>query len=459
MPLVFLLAIALGVRLAVFLSGSAVLWPDSVTYYRIAVDLAREGDLTGYPIYRTPLYPLFLSVFLRNGEGLDVGRAILGSQLIVGAASVAFFYGAFAQWTSRRVAFLAGLLFSVYPLELYYELVIQTEVLFNLFFAITFYFVSCQLKSDEPLRAVLIGAYAGLATLTRPIAQLLPLLILFAILLHTRSFRATLRNAFLIFVPLLMVLAPWLLWNHAQKGYWGLSRELGINLFHRAVDADRLTPPEESLPPPVERILERRGDGPGAVYFSVWHRLRKAGLSELEAENKMLSIGVSTIRQSLGVYLQNSIVVWVRYFLDTRPSPARCRLGNTVVLCSGRPVPPNPTFGMSSVEEVTTGGNAIVSYVGGIRWPMGIVCALAWIGLAYRLVVRRSERVFSVFLVLVILYFSTLTAIFNLEEDRFRLPIDPILFLLALEACSELTKRLFNSRPSKEGPHWTASAG
>ena len=80
----------------------------------------------------------------------------------------------------------------------------------------------------------------------------------------------------------------------------------------------------------------------------------------------------------------------------------------------------------------------VVAYMRHFQIPMGIVAALALYGLIAYLAERRPDWVKGLFLASVIAYFTFLPAFAQSPQDRYRLPIDGLLFMFAVFGLTRL---------------------
>jgi 4-amino-4-deoxy-L-arabinose transferase-like glycosyltransferase len=434
-PLVLLLGIGGLVRLLLWFSEPAVLWPDSVSYAVFAEKIALQGDFSSYQIFRTPLYPLFLAAFFHFGQTAVTGHIIVLAQQILGLLTGLWLYFLSRQVIGARASFWAALIFLLHPLQLYYEMVIQTEVLFCFLLLSALLSAALWMKNGSGRAAFYTGLLLGLSTLTRPIAQLLPLILIVCALLRFGINRKTLLSSLWLLLPFCLVLTPWLLWNKTQHHYWGLSREIGLNMFHRVIDADQLPPETDSLPPALRRAINKHQGSQQVMYFSVWHELLRSGHSELQADNLMLQAALATLREHPGRYLLNTAKIYLGYFLKPHPSISFCVRHDRSYLCSGRPVPPLPMFPPSTIANPEFLSETILPLFFALSpLLMGLIGGLGALG-AVLFCIRRKPAT-AAFIVGPILYFSLLTAIFNREEDRFRLPIEPLLIVCICGALS-----------------------
>lgn len=113
---VALLIVGGGVRLLISFSTIPVLWPDSLTYLASAKLMADKGNYWLHEIYRTPMYPLFLSQFVAAGtDGIRAGDAILLAQRLFGLVSGFLLFLTLRRAFSARIA-LWGVSSSFSPL-------------------------------------------------------------------------------------------------------------------------------------------------------------------------------------------------------------------------------------------------------------------------------------------------------------------------------------------------------
>ena len=148
------------------------------------------------------------------------------------------------------MAFYGALLWTLSPLQLYYETAVTTEALF-VFVVMVLIWVMTHAAGAWPGTPALlaIGTLCGAATLTRPVAK--GLVCLFAALAWWWSPRPRLRAALLVPAAYLLVVAPWMYVNSQTYGFVGISRGEGLGLFLRAFDVDHLPPPAETAYPRV----------------------------------------------------------------------------------------------------------------------------------------------------------------------------------------------------------------
>lgn len=138
--------------------------------------IIREGALPQEPIYRALLYPLLLSQF--PASSLPAIATLLG--LILHLSSAAF-VGLIAQrlWSLSAAAWLAALLYAVYPVALYFAVqVLDVTLAITLFLAGVYVLLGVRADTTapcEPRRAKRGAARSGRAPELRRASQVAPL--------------------------------------------------------------------------------------------------------------------------------------------------------------------------------------------------------------------------------------------------------------------------------------------
>lgn len=190
---------------------------DAHSYINLAQSIASGNGFSRDGIasaVRTPLFPLLLStIFILH---LPITWSVLILQNLFFSFTVVLLYRLGKYWFSTRVGLIAG---GIYMLEPYLAMTANlatTETFFNLLLVSFLYFFGrFYLTSTVNYRALAWSAFfAGLATLTRPVAQFLPLAILLLLVIQLISKRLTwhvMWRAMGIFVAIFfLVLAPWI---------------------------------------------------------------------------------------------------------------------------------------------------------------------------------------------------------------------------------------------------------
>jgi hypothetical protein len=435
-----LILISLVVRVIMTLGTYGILWPDSIIYYNTARSILSQFSLSPHLIYHTPLYPLFLALFLYFGATVKIGTFILIAQHILGILSTLFFYKIARKTFDPTVAFYSSLLFTLHPFLLYYEIVIQTEVLFIFFLSLTLYYSLNTLEKNSWKGYPLLGVLYGLLTLTRPVAQFFILSLPFAIWFKTRRVKKIFFPSILAFAAYLMVVFPWMFVNHKTYGFWGLSRGQGLGLFYRVLDLDGLSPVENTRYPLIKQIYEEERSRKAIVYYEVKNRLTfRLGYSELKADELLFSFALETLRAHPYLFAINTL----KQFYETLTVPAY-----SIHICFSKTIP-NLCCKWTKGFSVGAFPNTPTDHFPTIKWGiyyfvtegsmnMKGVLIFCLLGIIFYFAHKRDSKAYGVLLGMTILYFTLMPSVFNSPEDRYRLPIDGLLFMFAVEGIYRL---------------------
>ncbi len=437
----FLILVGVLVRLPFVLSTGAVLWPDSIQYYNAAAALIERGTFARVSIYHTPLYPLFLSFFFFSGRTPAAGAIVLAVQHLVGIGTVLLLYQAGKKITGRTSAFIASLLLSVHPLLLYYERVIQTEILF-VFLCMVLFAVLQRLFSAPSVRsAAVCGMAAALVTLTRPVALCLP--VVFAFLVIFKERRA--GNAVILLLVYTVILAPWVFYNHHQRGFWGVSQGAGVNLFLKVYEVAGIKPVENSSYLQVKRIYEnlRSRQPDDHVYWGVRKILYGRTRSEARTDTLMLRFAVEGLMSDPLPYLSATLRHFSAFFFDARNSVNVCNFEKGPVPCA---VPARRLTTRAFPFVDGAGYPALSSsaarFLSGFRFPMSILVLASVYGAWALWREAPCHRFFAAAVISTALYFALAVSSLNMPEDRYRLPLDPMFFLFGVYGAFHLLQNI-----------------
>ncbi|MBI2476168.1 MAG: glycosyltransferase family 39 protein [Candidatus Taylorbacteria bacterium] len=242
---VWIFCFALTVKLAASsilfaYNGSALIsLGDASGYLELAKSVAAgEGFRAGGMLsaFRTPFYPLFLSLFYFFHLPLAFLPTV---QIFLLSCASVLLYRIGSWLFSKPVGFVAAMLFAVEPLLLVYGNMALSESLFVFLLIYSVYsllkYFSDGTRAPLMLSAILVGAMA----LTRPIGMYFPLLVLFLMIIKNRLERkspaAVLRPALIYIGLFVLTIAPWSIRNELTFGSWSLTNHGAIEIYNERV--------------------------------------------------------------------------------------------------------------------------------------------------------------------------------------------------------------------------------
>jgi hypothetical protein len=153
-------------------------------------------------------------------------------------------------------------------------------------------------------------------------------------------------------------------------------------------------------------------------------------MSAAAADERMYAFAKETALAHVPAFSGLTLVQWGRLVVAPLESIRRCPSPVGHYLCSGRstgeslPSFPNAPSEPSRVRE------AAVAYVSQVRWPMLTISLLALVGAGVALS-EATTLAPGALLLVTIACMTLVPAVSQYPLDRFRIPIDALLFLLA----------------------------
>lgn len=420
-------------------AGYAFASLDCSEYVAIAKNVWLHGTFSqGQPphltpdTWRTPGYPLFLAMVIGLFGEAPVVLVLAGQVLAIGNGLLLFTL--LRGYLGVRRAMLASLLFLLEPYGLYYSAWLLATTLFTTALLVVWHLWNRTQHAPTPARAIVLGFACGAAVLIRPVAVLIPLVVLIGIL----SFRrwgpdraislARWRRLVLAAVFGLTVFATegsWMLRNKVVAGHFALSHQSGVVLaYFKATEValwragrtgDRygetaLDPARQDQPHPVwERIDQtlagRLGIDDHAGRAKVkWYNLAQGNKTDLDAFELSDALG------RIGLELLG----------EDPPATAACCVSRSATILT---FPLNLAW---DPPDSAIGGRARAGALGAVYAALAALAMLA----IFRLIRSRSH--------LPMLYFPAMATLAMLLattpqiDPRFRVPMIPLLIAMAL---------------------------
>ncbi|WP_254509706.1 ArnT family glycosyltransferase [Anatilimnocola floriformis] len=245
--LIAVLALALGVRI-----GAAFWWqarvpvgqrfgfPDSESYWQLGQKIAAsqpyEFGPSRYRIFRTPGYPLLLSVvFVCGGQDAPVmaGRFL---STILGTVTCGLTAALGWRLFGERVGLLSALAVAIYPEAIAQSVFVLSEAPFTplMLLQLIGWIAAWQSSSLRAsiIWAIIAGACAGLATLMRPSWLLfLPFAGVIALTIDSQRLKQ-LQIIGLMFASLCVTMSPWWIYTWSIAGrFVPTSLQVGASLY------------------------------------------------------------------------------------------------------------------------------------------------------------------------------------------------------------------------------------
>lgn len=439
------LVVGLAMRLAWLVSSPAILWPDSMLFYATMREIV-GGDWTSHDAFRTLLYPQLLAALLWNSRTPEAGTVVVAVQQLMGLLSVVLVYAIGRRVFTPMVALAGALPFAVHSVQLVYELTIQTESLFTLMLLVGVWVALRWLDTPSAAGAILTGVSTAGLVLVRPVAQwfIVGLAALAAATMRPR--RRGLALAAMAVAAYAVVIVPFMALNQRDYGFFGVSVGQGLGLYTRVFDIDALVPPTDTRYPEMRDLWAVARDQrwpPNRVHDVLNY---ERGHSASSADALMLGFARETVLRHPLRFAVTSIGRWIVQVASPFNSVRVCQSSVGAYLCSGRtegeslpPFPNRPTA-PSALRQ------GVVAFASRAAVDMRVVFVLALVG---ALAVARAPepRLGAALLGLTILYTTLVPAVSQWPQDRYRLPVDGLLFLFAASGAAAIGRAVTPSVP------------
>jgi 4-amino-4-deoxy-L-arabinose transferase-like glycosyltransferase len=428
-----LAAIAIVVRVIVALCSYALVWPDSFSYYDTATGML-HGDWLRHEIFRTPLYPAFMAAIFSGGATPGAAEGVILAQHGLGVVATLLVFDLGRRTIGTVPAFYAALLWTMSPLTLFYETSVATESLFAALVLVVLWLSTRCITTDASVAALTaLGIACAAATLTRPVGK--ALVVVIASLLVWWAPRARLKTALVPMLVFAALIVPWMWVNHVTYGFFGISRGEGLGLYMRAFDIEHLPAPMATSFPLVLDAHQRLSGKKAYLHYPVREDLNYGQrLSALETDLEMEGFALEAITAHPVIYVSGIAHDWAALFVAPHQSVRTCPSTTGTNLCTTRtdyvplgPFANTPTRGFLALKEWTAG------YMNRAYPVLMLFGPLAVVGTA--LLVRTRHHTLTrariALLVATVVYFATISVMFNTIEDRYRLPVDAFVMILA----------------------------
>lgn len=435
-------------RLYLGLAGEPIFWNDSANYLEAARSLVATGVVED-SAYRTPGYPAFLAVCSWFGEMVHV--AVLVQQLLGVLLAALVWDVARRVFASRWIAWAA---LAAYAVDLRFVVCAQTiltELLHTIVVVGGVWGLVVWRDSRSRTALALAAACAGVAPLVRPVAVLYgPLAALFVVgvraLEGARGWRAA-GPALLVAAIALAPPASWVVRNGLRYGSWRLTPMHSPHLLERVIHLVDL----ENGPDAENRKLLAQIVGPQnwrlGAGLRLFHRLRERGLGVVEADAACGRFVRETVTARFGTYLAEiPWLLWANLRLASPHPDVRARAPSAPgeLILKGWPTHGPALFtdaasvgewlrrGMGKLAEVPVSTSLVHALTH--TWLALTILALASAGAVRSM--RAGADPAVLLIAGTIAYYCVLPTLTVPSSDRFRVPVEPLLIVLASRGLS-----------------------
>lgn len=193
---------------------------DSPDYIRYAQKILGDATSDSFS-HRSPLYSLFLALFLRIFGPDNYIRIVVVVQFILSYITSILVYFMFFRILRRRSAALIISLFSFFSLSsIYYSYTILSEVLSQFIFVLSVYLILLFLRSRKTIQLLFLGLFVSFLNLSR--FNTIPVTLVFMVIIlieGVRSFgiKRGIKNSFIFITMPFLVLTGLAFFNYLNE--------------------------------------------------------------------------------------------------------------------------------------------------------------------------------------------------------------------------------------------------
>jgi len=440
-----LVVVAVAMRIFMMLGSNAILWGDSDVFIE-SFGYIRDGHFLQHDPFRTLLYPYFLTAFLMWSGEPPMDQVIVGAQHVLGVIAAVAFFAAGRRAFGTRIALAGSLVFVVHTAQLFYENSILSEAFFGCVLALSLWITLELIRKPSVPRAMAAALACVVMTMTRPIAEYFVVIPFSLAMIAATGWRQRAKVAAVMIGIYAVFLLPWASLNQREFGFFGVALGRGLGLFVRTFEIERFDPPADTRYPEILEILAygRATQYSPATY--VRDELRRRHYSAAQSDELMYRSAVEAVSDRPIDFARGSMRQWWRQLGGPLGDDAICASPDGPYVCSIR------TIGYAREPFLNRPRSAhqpvrpwVVAYFRHGRIPMHLVSALAALGAVACLGLASDAVLPALLLVLTAAYFTFLPAVAQSPQDRYRLPADALLFILAAFGVTTLSRRVFRA--------------
>jgi len=442
-PLSYIVLINLALKLVMFcyigpwdkaVENNTILVSDSKGYQQVAenllhshsfaplkdtVDINKFSELraTGYLMshpdgWMMPAYAVFLAG-IYSVAGIKPYVAIL-IQIMLSLISVILVYRICTLlFKQARIATITALLFALDIHSIYAANELLTETLFVLFFLAGVYYFLIAMMQGKLSTFAIGAAFMGLASLTRLIALMYPLLLVFILLIFSRQKIQWKLKAILLYTVIFAFLnSLWLIRNYTCYGHWQITTHGGWALAMYNASLTEENRSRQNLDS-IRVSFQKQADSMG---------FRKSRDIFVQSDIYQ-KIGSKYIANHKAIYVVTILEGNINMFL----SLGNRSMAKTLGWCKTGPAENFAGINPQKIKQNFSSGKKEAA----LGIIIIIILLLQYVGAIYgiiKLVIERNFMVLSL-VVFTAIYFAVITGPFG--EYRFKLPVVPFICIAA----------------------------
>jgi len=397
---------------------------DAVDYNRIAINLLEGNgfhcdftieDVVKFPNIRHPLYPIFIAI-IYSFTNCSFTAVKIAQVLLHGLTCIVIFLIAGKIFKDRFISFGAGLIWALYPLSISSSVTLLSETFLTFLLVLSVWFILRYAENPDLKNSFFAGLFLGLTALAKSILLVFPpALFLWFVLFFKDKFKMKLKRFLIVMLFMLVTISPWLIRNYFALGRpFPIATGSGLS-FYRYNN-------EKTLDVVYSPLRE-------AFPFTEKQKKEMSALSETQLDKYLYKLG------------------W--QFIKTHPKDfIRIRLTELCFFWRLWPVSPERfvkyySHDFSHISPIEHFKSSYLLYFCKILYHMPYDILFLGMFVTFVVSFKKDKEEWKKALLLFLLI-ATINAvyIFHHGTDRYRMPIDPYVFILGLNGAVYIAKNI-----------------
>ena len=320
----------------------------------------------------------------------------------------------------RKIIMCVGILLALEPTGVLFSIIFYSETIFTVLLLSAIVCLFRYLQDAQRSYLWASGILLGLATLTKPTSEYLPVLFALCVLWYFRAnLRATLLPLTVFLALFIATLSPWVLRNYYTFGVAGVSPQLGEQLYVVLVPSVLSFEKGTTFQQEFDAILASGGVDPSSASIEHGREYFNKAVPILLAHPKSLSI--ISANTGLNFFIHDGMIEVLKHVGERPPE----KLGKPALFLFL--TDPGRLLGYIKMVFFTP---IILILVGRIAWIL--ITLFAVVG-AVRYVRSEAQTIYGIVSVATIFYFMLTTLVIGLAVTaRYRLPVNALVLIFAV---------------------------
>lgn len=444
--LFFLFAVALILRMALFyflpepkIDGIMPIMSDASDYDNIAMNFLKQH--TYVDARRPPVYPLFLvATYLLFGHSPQI---VIFFQMFLSALTCLFVYKIGKLIFNEWVGLFAGLLFAFDLTSIMYSNILMSDALFTLLVAISIYLFIKFLLSEKFKYVAFSATFLGVATLCKPVPAYYILFLSFLLGIFYKN------NTKKMFIGLIIttaiftsIVSPWVIRNYIVYGCPSL------RIDHWLVELLAAHPIEVELIKQNAKTEQEKLQAADTAYFEI-RRHYPQDVSSIGTYKLAIKIAKKKIVEhpfiflkvyTRGIYnfftLNDYPNILKKLNIDDHKIAIKLKFLKELILEKGF----SAIFGLNAIK-------VLIHIAVKLFFCFLQIISLFFAALGFYFGIKKKQPILMLLIFLTIFYFALISGTEGCA--RYRLPVIPFIYIIAVYGISSFFTKLSLGKNSK----------